>query len=574
MRKLVKTNGLTVNAVAGNYVVFFGLDIAAQRRKGLLGFAFQRTDHTEDEVTWLRGMKSFAIAAADSWPGQNFSTFEQPVQGFQWADYSVKPGRKYTYAVHAMYGKPGKLVSKAVARVEIDTEPESGSESGSVHTAVFNRGSVATQEYARRFQNKKPSEVGPAAYKWLSRGLLETLLNFIGRARRGWTLHAAVYEFRWPEVLDALRAAEQRGAKVHIIFDDIRKKKSAPPGNAANRAAIANAGIGHLCTGRENGKIMHNKFFVLSKGKKAQAALTGSTNLTENGIFGHSNLIHIVEDTQVAEQFLGYWRLLHPDPSISGTSRKQTNPYRKQLTALLNIPPAVQGPISCVFSPRATADALNWYAQLADGAAAGLFITLAFGMHAKLQSVYGRRDNVLRMALLEKTGNPPTPKSNAAIQQIRNLPNTLVAIGNRIPTNQFDRWLAEMSRLNDKVHVHWVHTKYMLVDPLGDDPIVVTGSANFSEASSTDNDENMLVIRGDTRIADIYFVEYMRLYSHYAFRESVARHLAKQKQGKAEDWTPQHLAADDKWTQDHFNPKSSSGRMLRRLYFSGGSGTA
>jgi phosphatidylserine/phosphatidylglycerophosphate/cardiolipin synthase-like enzyme len=63
------------------------------------------------------------------------------------------------------------------------------------------------------------------------------------------------------------------------------------------------------------------------------------------------------------------------------------------------------------------------------------------------------------------------------------------------------------------------HTKFMVIDPLGDDPIVVTGSANFSESSTTGNDENMLFIRGNSRVADIYLGEYMRLWNHYAFRE-------------------------------------------------------
>jgi len=38
--------------------------------------------------------------------------------------------------------------------------------------------------------------------------------------------------------------------------------------------------------------------------------------------------------------------------------------------------------------------------------------------------------------------------------------------------------------------------QFLLMD-LGDDPIVVTGSANFSEASTNDNDENMLHICGN-----------------------------------------------------------------------------
>ena len=41
-------------------------------------------------------------------------------------------------------------------------------------------------------------------------------------------------------------------------------------------------------------------------------------------------------------------------------------------------------------------------------------------------------------------------------------------------------------------HVSYIHSKFLLIDPLGKDPIVVTGSANFSKASTNDNDENMI----------------------------------------------------------------------------------
>ncbi len=60
--------------------------------------------------------------------------------------------------------------------------------------------------------------------------------------------------------------------------------------------------------------------------------------------------------------------------------------------------------------------------------------------------------------------------------------------------------------------------------------IVVTGSANFSEPSTTANDENMLIIRGDRRVADIYFTEFNRLWNHYYFR-SVREATAKKPGG-------------------------------------------
>ena len=167
-------------------------------------------------------------------------------------------------------------------------------------------------------------------------------------------------------------------------------------------------------------------------------------------------------------------------------------------------------------------------------------------------------------------GNPRTiAQERRDIQLIRNRPNVLVAIGNRIVTNSFDRWLAELSRIDPGVHVYWIHTKYMLVDPLGSTPIVVTGSANFSKASTDTNDENMLVIQGDKRIADIYFGEYLRLYTHYAFREAVKIFMEKQKAGTPEDWQPQFLVDDDKWMAPYFDPNDRGARYARRAYFAG-----
>ena len=49
---------------------------------------------------------------------------------------------------------------------------------------------------------------------------------------------------------------------------------------------------------------------------------------------------------------------------------------------------------------------------------------------------------------------------------------------------------------------------------------------------STDTkDENMLVIQGDQRVADIYFTEYMRLFADYGFREAVAIAIATNEPG-------------------------------------------
>jgi phosphatidylserine/phosphatidylglycerophosphate/cardiolipin synthase-like enzyme len=133
------------------------------------------------------------------------------------------------------------------------------------------------------------------------------------------------------------------------------------------------------------------------------------------------------------------------------------------------------------------------------------------------------------------------------------------SIGAFLPINMFDIWLKEkLTGLNP--NVRFLHTKYMLVDPLSDDPIVVSGSANFSVNSCTVNDENMLIIRGNKRVADIYLGEYMRLHRHFAFREWAAAH-------PEEALHPEHEFLDeaDVWWKRFFE---DTAERRKRQFFS------
>jgi phosphatidylserine/phosphatidylglycerophosphate/cardiolipin synthase-like enzyme len=556
MRKRQNEAGLTVNAVAGTHVVYLGVDLSKTKRKGCLGFAVQREDRTENETTWMRGMKTFEATEPDPDLGVMVSSRDHPFQSFQWADYSAKPEYDYKYTVLPLYGEPDALKEGDPVSVRISTENEWGPR----HSVFFNRGAVSSQEYTRRFQNRPPDVVGLRAYEWLSRGLLEALVTFIGRAdNSSYEIYGAVYEFQWPTVLTALKQAKANGAKVRVIFDAI-PGKSGPA--KANRAAIKLAKIQGLTTERTNGKLMHNKFFILTKNKNPVAVWTGSTNLTENGIFGHSNCGHAIESPAIARQYLAYWQELKSDPE-SADLREWSG------TENVTPPEPWDADTIAVFSPRKGLTLLDWYATLAGSAQSGLFMTFAFGMHKNFQQVYEQNDGVLRFALMEQEGNGAAlPQGKKDIKRIRQLPNVVVAVANSLRLNAFDRWLKEKDKLTPKAHVKWIHTKYMLVDPLGDHPIVVTGSANFSEASTNANEENMLVIRDDHRVADIYLGEFMRLHAHYAFREAVG--FAQKKKPSATTapvWQPKYLDPTDKWLKDYFS--SGSPRSLRREYFSG-----
>ncbi|MDA9420994.1 hypothetical protein XH97_02280 [Bradyrhizobium sp. CCBAU 53380] len=544
MRENRTRNGLKVNAVSGTYVVMLGFNLPKQSCAGLRGFAVHRVDHTSEEAGYMAGMKAFAETDPGFPAPAHYSTRQHPIQSFQWADYTAEPGHEYTYTISALKGDPKELEVFREVSVDISTEsPEGGDED-----VYFNRGVAGSQAYVARFGDKSPKNVpNNQAWIWLSRGLYEAIEAFVNSCKRGDGLRIAAYEFHYPGFLQLLKAAKKRGVDVRVVYD----KRGAKPGRK-NQLAIKNAGIGSFCIPRTEGKsyISHNKFMVRLHNKKPVSVWTGGTNFSDGGIFGHSNVGHLVEDKDVAAKFLEYWILLAGDPDTP-TERNEVE----------NMTPLPKGKlpkgVTAVFSPRNDLSALQWYAKLAHDAKEGLMMTFAFGMNKIWKDVYRKNNAQFRLALLEKAtrpmkDGPEKTKELKDIQALRAMPENTFAIGDFIRSNKYDGWVKErLTGLN--TNVRYVHNKFMLVDPLTDDPIVVAGSANFSDASTTDNDENMLVIRGNTRVADIYLGEFMRLYTHHAFRESL----------KWRKTPPKPLETGD-WWRDYFG---NTERSIRRRFF-------
>ena len=544
VRKRVSQEGpkaLTVNAVAGTYVVLLGMEVSDEARAGLLGFAIHRTDNTAHEQYWLKGFKTFEATEPNPAPGTLVSTLEHPVQGFLWGDYTAKASNNYIYKVVPVYGDPRNLQYGDAVEVPVTTE----SEDNGAHAIYFNRGVAGSQAYARKFGNVSPAQAGPEAYKWLSRGVEEAIIAFIGQAKgEHFAIRASAYEFSHKAVLAAFGAAAATGADVKIVYD-CRKKE---PQETSNKA-IAEAGIAALMIPRKANPsyISHNKFIVLLKDGKPVEVLTGSTNFTDGGIYGQSNVVHITRLPEVASKYLQYWEQLAVDtPAVKlrPENLKQTPDPVGDLSSGVHV----------VFSPRPSLNALQWYSGNIDQAQKLAGFTAAFGVNKLFADVLARNSANMRYVLLEKPG--PTYDEFKAVR------NNLIAIGDVLDTNvigdsALQRWLGEkLSGLNS--FVNYVHTKYLFVDPMGANPTVISGSANFSDASTTNNDENMLIVSGNCSVADIYLGEFMRLWSHFRFRDVAKRYSkvnANKAVGKAAsagigDNVP-YLAPDDSWIRTY-----------------------
>lgn len=548
--------GIRAYAVCGVNTVSFALTATEFARKGLLGFCVERAAEGGPFV-WMRGFKVFPSLVPDPKPTDEVSTYTHPIQALVWDDFTLRGDTTYTYRFHPMRGTPAKPRRNKPITITVHTEPLHGG----ANDVVFNRGVASSQAYQRRFNGLPPDaqptpELRQQALDWLSRDLDDVLLDFIRTTAPGDALHGAFYEFNYAPVLDELVRAADRGVEVRLVID-FKNVTDGP--RVPNQAAIAAAGFPPgVIIAREArvSAIAHNKFLVRSEAGTPTTVWTGSTNLTRGGVHGQSNVGQLVRDARTAAAYEAYFDLLATDPggrsADTATDKRTKNAAFKAAVAALSPGPAdragVAPGITPVFSPRPDLGALNLYAQLIGAGTTSLACaTFAFGIAQEIQDAAagGTPDGPLRFFLLETRG-----KATVRLDSSRNV---YQAWGSELD-HPLGQWVVETTtrELGLNKHVAFIHDKFLLSDPLGPDPVVVTGSANFSKASTTENDENMIIIRGDARVADIYFTEFNRMFFHYYFRSVVQQLSARNGQQQGDQpQADQHafdLIENDTWT--------------------------
>lgn len=550
---------LKAAAYAGTHVVVLAWDTlsgTAPSRADLLGYAIERSEFDAAgqalERYWMRGIKRFKNRDKGLPPGTPVSTAEHPIQSFLWADYTPKPGTRYRYRIVPLCGtvKHAQLDEGAAVSLEVTTEsealpapaaPSASTEAGGSprHDVYFNRGVIGSQAYAREFGNRLPDAGNPRSpeMKWLSRGLFEALVRFIGLAGDGCALRAAFYEFHYPPVANMFAKAIEAGADVKIVYDAESDYKQA--NEAAIKAARLDANHAVIPRTVSEG-IRHNKFIILLKAGQPIAVWTGSTNISDGGLFGHSNVGHIVWDQAVAAQYLAYWQHLAANhtPAKLRTANRTATPTPPGLPAAGSITP-----LFCPRDNKDSNDTLQWYADRLANAKELSCTTFAFNIDAVFQDVLRRESNVLRYVVKDD----PLGEEESLGQDR----DVIFAAGAFLAEGALANFLAERSNPLNKNR--YIHNKIMLIDPLSQDPLVISGSANFSRPSQRSNDENMLIIRGDRRVADIYFGEFMRVFDHH-YARYIVRILTDAGRADPEAGYLKEATAD--WLPAHFQPAS------------------
>ena len=572
MRVLQASGPLRVKAIAGTHVVLMALDMDEAARPGLRGFAIKRGQDGQPQ-SWLRGIKYFKELVADPQPKDDYPSREQPFQTFLWSDYGASPGTNYAFTIVALYGDLHNMEERHTLNFSIATEPEYDKDGQGVW---FNRGAIASHAFATQFNNQaltdemanNVSDDGKLLDRetqWLSRGLAEACLKYINDSKEGEGLRVCAYEFTYLPILLALKRAHDRRVDVEIIYHDTSKD------NDPNTKAIAQAGLpDSIVHPRTRTAIPHNKFIVkLSRGRP-QKVWTGSTNFTNSGFYGQTNVGHVTADAATVRTYLDYWTELKGDP-----------PHKEALanaTRLTPDPPNLIAESSTVpfFSPRVADNMLDWYGERIDDAGSLAMMTIPFNVAPRILTALDKSSEAMRLVILE---DEPTEQVKEAENRNRGklvfsngaiIGKTFIkyksSVGGAkvapIPNTDLDKWFIgeELDRPTNAGHVFFVHAKVLIIDPLSNDPLICSGSANFSSNSLTANDENMLLIRGDARVADIYMTELDRIFRHFYARDIINSLAAS---GKNEDWLL--LDTTDSWITPNF--QDGTYKNNRRLLF-------
>ena len=539
MRGNDSLNGIKLRCYAGTTGIILAMDVVPSRRKNLLGFAIERERLPGGRWKWLQGLLRFpGQARAINTPVDSNLA---PFQKFRWSDYCVYPDTKYKYKVTGVYGTPSQLKYVSGPEVEVKTEPLYKG----AHQIIFNRAAAASQAYKRKFGSTNPDDTNDPRSKdarvWLSRGLQERLYSFLNRALdSNWALDIAIYEFELPEIADILEKARRQGAQIRVIYH----AKEGDEQTEINTLTLIPLKTNDKLP-RQTNAIFHHKFCILSRvtpdgRREPQSVLTGSTNFTPNGVYRQANVVHIIENKAIARNYLELFEEL-----FQGADPRETKSYinTKHPVKPGSIPQAV-------FSPRSKFSDIQEVAAIVQKASRDLVFCTTFNLHPDIcQALLGTSESdIIRYGL----------------QNSRTKITGTHRYGQFTATAMFKSGLEgflKETTAGQKGNI-LVHLKTILTDFSTNNPTVITGSNNFSANASSRNDENMLIIGGETSVADVYACEMMRLYDHYRFRYN---QRAKGQRGPKKRLT---LYDSDEWTARYFQKGTLP--YLERIRFSGG----
>jgi len=537
---------------------------------GCMGFAIYRIDNKNKEEP----LPSHAVFKGDTIkPGQTTDHF--PVQKFYWKDpyarlVAEKTGnRKFRYKVVPLEGTPHHLKAMASLPHIVTNEVEISPATSPDISAFFNRGLISTQRISRAMLGKpnapglkaRVADPNDALRASLSGDMVEALTGFVDRAKASGKIYAALYELQDDELIGKL---EKIGERLNIVLsnavetstetkiDPVTKKKKKVTtkldGNAPARARIAITAGAKWDRIMPNNHIGHNKFLVyVDKNDKPRAVLCGSTNWTPTGLCTQTNNTLVIENAKLAQRYLDYWKQLAADTKAAKGVAKdlQGKTLRGWDATGKSIGLDENAMVESWFSPNTPAARttgtksekrppdMSALVKRIDAAEHSILF-LAFYPGAPCIANWAaaalkkNKDLFVRGCVTNKSasegfyyelkGVTPPKKVKGKKNPVRQDPRVIGAEafdGKIIPKG----WQKEILNAGFAI----IHDKILVIDPFSDKCVVATGSHNLGHKASYDNDENLVIIEGNKKLAAAYATHVLDVYDHFSWRYTVKR---------------------------------------------------
>ena len=345
-------------------------------------------------------------------------------------------------------------------------------------TTLSNNISSITNKIAIYFNNPVNNSVSSGVNAiYLNNTFADTIVAYINRAK--YTIDIAQYDYNqssgFANIATAINNAYNAGKKIRWIYD----------GSQPNTGlATLNAGIPTLAspTGSSYG-IMHNKFIIIdAKSTNPDDAIvsTGSEDWGLTQMNSSNNNLLFIQDSALAHAYLNEFNMMWGDTGINpNSSLSKFGPFKTDLGA--HIFTIAGKTVELYFSPSDGTN--NQIVNTINSANTDLY----FGVYDFTQTSDANAIIARQTAGVYVAG---------IVDQYSNTSAAYPILTSGLNTN--------MKTYSNSNYVY--HHKMVIVDPSNacSDPMVLTGSHNWTAAANTLNDENTLIIHSDT-IANIYY---------------------------------------------------------------------
>jgi phosphatidylserine/phosphatidylglycerophosphate/cardiolipin synthase-like enzyme len=308
--------------------------------------------------------------------------------------------------------------------------------------------------------------------QYLNNCMGDTIVAYINRAK--YTLDIAVYNYTssFPLIATAVNSAHNRGVRVRWIYDFSSSNTGLSPlylNASINRLSSPNPGSDYF--------IMHNKFMVidaLSTNPDDAIVWTGSSNWNTQQFNTDYNNSVVIQHQPLAKAYRDHFNMMWGDTGIA--PNLTLSKFGENKTDLGN------------------------HNFIIDGKQVEVYFSPADGVNSKIL-------NAINSANTDMYFGMSTFTMNSLATQLVTKYNTGVYVAGINDTandgNSPDGILySGLGSTRYKIHnlAGIYHNKFLIVDASNkcSDPLVLTGSHNWTNSADTKNDENTLIIHDDT----------------------------------------------------------------------------